>query len=574
MKTIILFLLIYTFFFPELTNCGNREPVNSNNYALLPAKVIYLQSNNIHTAIQTDGILNFEKYTVPQFNGGFIYGSGSLIFSSGIWIGAKVNLSGNQKELRLAASFFSSHYSPGNIPVIGGIPPVSVCNDSAFNGYLVSLTDPSLFNGGVRTKSAGGKTFTFVYSSWHSWPVNLGAPYVEVNGLPGYQPGLNSDRPGNGVNNSRPDDLIFTVFMDYTNCTNNLHEEELSLPGGTLPLGVEIQQVAYAYLLPGLLNSYFVTYKIINKSGKNWDSVYFSLVNDGDVGDSFDDAIGCDSTRDLAYTYNYDNTDPIYGQAPPAVGYKIVQGPVIYTGLNTDTARFPCNIKVGYKMLKMSGHSRFINGGDECTGDPSYYLNAYNFMKGKDGCGNDIINPISGNPTRYINNHNGCSFTNWYDSIQSDVRNLVSTGPFDMATGDTQIVSYVYSADRGSSNLMSVCALIDNLERVSNYYYDCSGTIGIEPIHNIIPKQFLLEQNYPNPFNPNTSIKFSVPNTGLVSLVVYDALGRAVKELVNENVAAGIYSVDFNASDYPSGIFFYRLTAENFSETKKMVLVK
>lgn len=98
--------------------------------------------------------------------------------------------------------------------------------------------------------------------------------------------------------------------------------------------------------------------------------------------------------------------------------------------------------------------------------------------------------------------------------------------------------------------------------------------IGIQSISSEIPERYLLEQNYPNPFNPVTAIRFSVPEQGRISLVIYDALGRIVKELVNENVIAGVYSVDFDASNYPSGFYFYRLSGEGFSDTKKMVLVK
>jgi hypothetical protein len=143
-----------------------------------------------------------------------------------------------------------------------------------------------------------------------------------------------------------------------------------------------------------------------------------------------------------------------------------------------------------------------------------------------------------------------------------------------MASGDTQVVTYLYSAERGSSHLQSIYALIDNLERVKNYYYDCSGIIGIVPINNNVPEKFVLSQNYPNPFNPETKISFSVPQKSVVEIKVFDALGREIAVLLNEEVLAGNYDVNFNASSYPSGIYFYRLSTSSFTETKKMVLVK
>jgi hypothetical protein len=105
-------------------------------------------------------------------------------FATGLWIGAKVGSAGN---LRLAACFTNSHYTAGNIPLIGQVPPLSVCNDSTWKVYLVNLNDPSLVNGGTRTKVAGGRTYTFYYSSWAQWPITKGAPYAEINGIPGYQ---------------------------------------------------------------------------------------------------------------------------------------------------------------------------------------------------------------------------------------------------------------------------------------------------------------------------------------------------------------------------------------------------
>lgn len=89
-----------------------------------------------------------------------------------------------------------------------------------------------------------------------------------------------------------------------------------------------------------------------------------------------------------------------------------------------------------------------------------------------------------------------------------------------------------------------------------------------------LPSDFSLSQNYPNPFNPSTQIQFSIPSQEFVSLKVFNALGKEVAELVNRNLAAGNYSVDFNASTLSSGIYFYTITANNFSATKKMILVK
>jgi hypothetical protein len=102
-----------------------------------------------------------------------------------------------------------------------------------------------------------------------------------------------------------------------------------------------------------------------------------------------------------------------------------------------------------------------------------------------------------------------------------------------------------------------------------------STTTGINNISSKIPDSYQLNQNYPNPFNPVTKINFSVPKTGLVTLKVYDLLGKEVSTLVNEVTNAGTYSVDFDASSsLTSGIYFYKLESNGFSAVKKMMLVK
>ena len=88
------------------------------------------------------------------------------------------------------------------------------------------------------------------------------------------------------------------------------------------------------------------------------------------------------------------------------------------------------------------------------------------------------------------------------------------------------------------------------------------------------PIEFNLSQNYPNPFNPGTIIKYSVANKQIVKLKIYDLLGKEVATLVNEEKTAGNYSINFNGGGLASGIYFYRLQAADYIETKKMILLK
>ncbi|RPI14753.1 MAG: T9SS C-terminal target domain-containing protein [Ignavibacteriae bacterium] len=102
-----------------------------------------------------------------------------------------------------------------------------------------------------------------------------------------------------------------------------------------------------------------------------------------------------------------------------------------------------------------------------------------------------------------------------------------------------------------------------------------TALIGINNISNEIPKEYKLYQNYPNPFNPATTINFDIKDAGNVKIVIYDILGKEVKILVNENsIQPGKYKITFDGDEFASGLYFYRITANNFTDIKKMLLVK
>lgn len=97
---------------------------------------------------------------------------------------------------------------------------------------------------------------------------------------------------------------------------------------------------------------------------------------------------------------------------------------------------------------------------------------------------------------------------------------------------------------------------------------------GIKPISNETPATFNLSQNYPNPFNPVTSMNFDIPKTSFTKLIIYDVTGREIQTLVNQELIAGTYKVDFQGNSLSSGVYFYRLQTNDFIQTRKMVLLK
>jgi len=137
---------------------------------------------------------------------------------------------------------------------------------------------------------------------------------------------------------------------------------------------------------------------------------------------------------------------------------------------------------------------------------------------------------------------------------------------------------------KGNSTELNYYSFTDNpqLSGVNQIYYrlkqvDFDGTFSYSEIASVsydVPADFVLNQNYPNPFNPSTTISYFVPKESFVSIKVYDFLGREVTTLVNEMKSTGSYELSFDASILPSGTYLCTMTANGFSNTTKMVLLK
>ena len=122
---------------------------------------------------------------------------------------------------------------------------------------------------------------------------------------------------------------------------------------------------------------------------------------------------------------------------------------------------------------------------------------------------------------------------------------------------------------------------LKQIDNDGTFSYSKPITVNLGSITNVddeVLYTFSLEQNYPNPFNPMTNIKFSIPQNGFVSLKVYNVLSKEIAELVNKELSAGNYTVQFSADavsqNLSSGVYFYRLESRQFSQTKKLILVK
>ncbi len=166
---------------------------------------------------------------------------------------------------------------------------------------------------------------------------------------------------------------------------------------------------------------------------------------------------------------------------------------------------------------------------------------------------------------------------------------LYAVGSFTAGTANqwTQFdapIYYTSGADPDSAYIQISITGQDSIHIGSTFLLDdltLEGTPSSVGHHNLVPTTFALQQNYPNPFNPSTMIEYTVGGVGgqgsgvsVVRLSVYDLLGQEVAVLINAAQAPGTYRVQFDASDLPSGMYFYRLQAGNFSQTRKLMILR
>ncbi len=141
---------------------------------------------------------------------------------------------------------------------------------------------------------------------------------------------------------------------------------------------------------------------------------------------------------------------------------------------------------------------------------------------------------------------------------------VVSAGPININNNDSVIVAFAIVKGNDLNTLKT------NAVTAKNKY----AVIGVKPISNSVPLVYSLYQNYPNPFNPSTTIKFDIPKQDFVTIGIYDILGRYVGAVLNEKLGAGSYEIRYDAGSLSSGVYFYTIRAGNFSDVKKMVLIK
>ncbi|HTX17100.1 MAG TPA: FlgD immunoglobulin-like domain containing protein [Bacteroidota bacterium] len=435
-----------------LTGIAGAAERGQNKATAQPAKVAvqewkFFDGNTIQCTINSAG--PYCDYLRTE-SAGLFWPKGTnktAVYTAGIWVIGVHHPSG---ALRTAVEDYLTEYQSGpiltsfntttNDPSAAANP-----NDAKYHLYKVNKSDASL--------PAGQRN-----PDYDNWPGDLGAPYVDVNGNGVWDPGI--DQP-----KLYGDQELWCVYND-ANVSNHLPV------GGTAPMGIEVQATYFGFNQPNALgNTMFVRWKIINKSDADYDSLFISMWSDIDLGDGNDDMIGCDTTRSLTYVYNGDNDDATsagYGTKPPADGFVFFEGPMVKGG-PLDSAISEGKWKRGYKNLKATSNSAFFNTHigdfqDPPLGNVSFAQSAYEYQNGISGTTHQpIIDPTTNLPCKYVFPGDPVTETGWTMTRSGyspqDVRGMISTGPINLAKGDTQEVVGAFVIAQGKDRLQSVTLL-------------------------------------------------------------------------------------------------------------------
>jgi hypothetical protein len=387
--------------------------------------------NNINMFVTNLG--SWANDFANQNNSGLFYPKGTTktaVYESGLWIGARVGAGVNRKSLATIAEY-SQEFGPGQM--VG-----TSFDDPSKPEYMVYKMvrftgDPADTGHVERNATAVAADRTLDPIAHHSWSEYMagaathGAPWQYYT-LPDPNGSGTVQVPGPTVSG---DQMLWAVYND---ADASRHQNKA---GKSAPLGIEVQQKTFAFDRQGALGgTVFLEFKMINKGGQQLDSMFVSLWADPDLGGAGDDLVGCDTLKSLGYVYNATNTDQIYADRPPAVGYDFFQGP-----------------KVGATTLGLASFDFYINGKD-----PQNAAQSYNLMLGLNADGTTVDAPPGANPAFYASG-DPVAGTGWLDSNPADRRFLMSAGPFSMAAGDTQIVVGAIVVAQGGDRLSSVTGM-------------------------------------------------------------------------------------------------------------------
>jgi hypothetical protein len=541
----------------KIEDANNQNIFNYSEYPIYVSiyqPTDHISTNEIFMWLGNNGMSSHDPRTEGS---GFYWPGGdsatiAAIYADGLLWGGKVN-----GEIRVNGATYRYGLQPGNILEDGTADNPFATQSKIFKIRKDWQTLP---------ESVLKQRLEYDYKHW---PIDAGAPWDDVNEDGVYMPGF--DKP-----KFIGDETLFYVANDLDTTTSRYTY-------GSDPIGLEFQTTIFGFNREDLKDIVFKKYKVINKSNSDVTDMYFDYWADDDMGNANDDWVGCDTTLNLGFIYNSDNDDEgYYGTPPPAIGHLLVQSPIVPSA--KDSARYNDGWRKGFHNLGMTSFliiNKSQTFSDLDLGVYAGTLQFYYNMQGLIWDGSTIFDPNTGQPTVYCVSGDPVSGTGWYEGpgwpggyLFGDRRYQVNSGPFNLAVGDTQEVVCAIMMAKGTDNINSITKLRELAAHVQDFY-DNELVDMLNTKQTIAPTGFTLYQNYPNPFNPKTTIEYEVPEKSFVTIKIYDILGREVQTLVNnEEKVRWKYKLTFDASTLASGVYFYRLQAGSFVETKKMVVLK
>ena len=337
---------------------------------------------------------------------------------------------------------------------------------------------------------------------WKNWPVDLGAPYYDVDGNGEYNPVLDEegypkkpvyDENGNLIDGGdypgigKADQVVWFVV-------NDLNAANVNALSASDPIGLEVQVTLWAYNQPSntLGQIVFKRFKIINKSGMILDSMFVAQWSDPDVGDYADDLVGCDTLLSLHFAYNGSPSDAEYSKVnlpPAAVGFDFFQGPLVPSP--GDTGVFNLQYVPDHKNLGMTSFGYFSAGGtwsDPPMGEVSFTLQWYNMLNGFAPT-DDLDNPtpwligsgprtdeptkfpLYGDPATDPEGINSDIDGKGKNMAPGDRRMFANSGPFTMQPGDEQEVVVAVIGGLGGNQIQSVTD-VKSTDKVAQQVYN------------------------------------------------------------------------------------------------------
>ena len=451
-----------------------------------------LDANHLDFPLSNVGVFGYDpgsaraEFFYPKSSGM------SCLYAGGLWIGAKV-----AGETRLAIAEYATEFTPGPM------------NGTGWYGDV-----PEFHTYKLRQGDTTGTADWMAHAAPFGAPTSGGAPLL-----------LGSQ-------------TLWSIYNDA-----NFYLHGATHAGGTNPLGVEVDQLAWSYDEPSARrDAAFLRYRLRNGSAQAYDSVYVALWADVDLGGATDDRMGTDRARNLVYTYNGAAADNVYGTRPPAIGLKLLDGPDV------------------------SATNTYIGGID-----PDTSLATWGLLHGLKVTGDPWIDPGSSQVTTFPYTGDPVAATGWNQPLDSELRMMIVSGPFTMAPGDTQSLTYAIVVGQGANHLASITrlrAVADSIDLAAAY-------APLVPFPTPPPEPSTTLQFAPPPSPSHGPLSFSAiaPVGEAWRLDAYDVRGRRIARVAT-GVGTGFEQViPWAPQGLSSGVYFVRLSTNADRVTHRVVVL-